>query len=702
MLQPFLDKEVAFLKGIGPVKAEALHDELGVRTVRDLLMQYPFRYVDKSTVTLIKDVDTQDAVQLRGTLISKKLIKASRSHILTALLKDSSGFIELSWFKGTGYIDRYLELNREYLVYGKANKYRSKLTIPHPEMEKVTPGKSIAKTFEPVYSSTEKLNKLGMDNKLRRKVISLILKQLDKTPLPETLPSYLVDKLRLCSRNEAISWIHFPKSDQELNAASRRIKFEEVFYFQLRMLFSKNQRSLKYKGHIFSTVDRYFNKFYADKLPFELTEAQKRVVKEIRSDLGSGLQMNRLLQGDVGSGKTMVGLLTMLIAKDNGYQSVLMAPTEILAQQHFNSITESLSGIGMRTAFLSGSVKGKTRKELLHHLKEGNIDILIGTHAVLEDPVRFQNLGLAIIDEQHRFGVMQRSRLWNKSLENKPPHILVMTATPIPRTLAMTIYGDLEVSIIDELPPGRKKVHTIHKTERHRPQVIEFLHREIEKGRQIYIVYPLIEESAKLDLADLQQGYERLLQYFPQPRFKISVVHGRMKPQDKDLEMQRFAEGKTHIMVATTVIEVGVNVPNASVMVIENTERFGLSQLHQLRGRVGRGAEQSYCILMSGYKLSKEARTRISTMVETNDGFKIAEVDLKLRGPGDIEGTRQSGVKEFKLFNIVSDQEILNTGRQLALMILDKDALLQHPENQILISRLKELNPGKKDWGRIS
>lgn len=394
--------------------------------------------------------------------------------------------------------------------------------------------------------------------------------------------------------------------------------------------------------------------------------------------------------------------MCMLIAKDNDYQSVLMAPTEILAQQHFNSITESLKGLGVRAAFLSGSVKGKTRKEILHHLKLGTIDILIGTHAVLENPVEFKNLGLAIIDEQHRFGVMQRSRLWNKSKENRPPHILVMTATPIPRTLAMTIYGDLDVSIIDELPPGRKKIHTIHKTERHRAQIIEFLHREIEKGRQIYIVYPLIEESEKLDLADLQQGYERLLNHFPPPKFKISIVHGRMKPHDKDQEMQRFAEGTTHIMVATTVIEVGVNVPNASVMVIENTERFGLSQLHQLRGRVGRGAEQSYCILMSSYKLSKEARTRINTMVESNDGFKIAEVDLKLRGPGDIEGTRQSGIKEFKLFNVVSDQNILHTSRQLALRILEEDPGLQGDGNQVLLSRLMYLNPGKKDWGRIS
>lgn len=698
----FLNKEIAYVKGVGPVKAEVLAEDFGIKTVQDYILEFPFRYVDKSTFTAIKDITTDQAVQLKGTLISKKVIRGKRNQILTATLKDASGFVELTWFKGINYIDKYLELNANYIVYGKANNFKGKISIPHPEMENIQSRDTKDNGYEPVYSSTDRLNKLGFDNKARRRVAELILNKLISHPLPETLPDYLIKKLRFCSRNEAIQWIHFPKSKRELEQAERRIKFEEVFYFQVKMLYSKAQRSLKYKGHSFEQVGKFFNKFYSEKLPFELTGAQKRVIKEIRADLGSGLQMNRLLQGDVGSGKTMVGLLTMLIARDNGYQSVLMAPTEILAQQHFNSISESLKGLGIRVAFLSGSVKGKTRKELLHHLKEGNIDILIGTHAVLEKPVVFDNLGLAIIDEQHRFGVMQRSKLWTKSRDDKPPHVLVMTATPIPRTLAMTVYGDLDVSVIDELPPGRKKIHTIHKTERHRPQVLQFIHQEIEKGRQIYIVYPLIEESEKLDLANLQQGYERLLQYFPPPSFKISIVHGKMKPQDKDKEMQRFADGTTHIMVATTVIEVGVNVPNASVMVIENTERFGLSQLHQLRGRVGRGAEQSYCILMSSYKLSKEARTRISTMVETNDGFKIAEADLKLRGPGEIEGTRQSGAREFKLFNIISDQEILNTSRSIALKILEKDPSLKHPENQVLLNRLIYLNPGQKDWGRIS
>ncbi len=702
MLKDFLNTEIAFVKGIGPIKAEALSEDLDIKTIKDLIYHYPFRYIDKTVVSPIKDITTEVSVHIKGILISKKIVKASRTSILNATLKDSSGFIELTWFKGIKYIDKYLDLNKEYYAYGKASRYKGKLTIAHPELEAVQSANKTLSHFEPVYSSTEKLNRLGFDSKAKRKAIENILNKLNTYEIAETLPNYIVSKLKLCTRKQALNWIHFPPDQESLTKANNRIKFEEVFFFQLKMLYSKSQMSLKFKGHIFEKVGTYFNLFYTKKLSFELTNAQKRVIKEIRSDMGSGMQMNRLLQGDVGSGKTMVGLLSMLIAKDNDYQSVLMAPTEILAQQHFTSITESLSGTGVQAAFLSGSVKGKSRKKVLHHLKEGSIDILIGTHAVLEDPVVFKNLGLAIIDEQHRFGVMQRSRLWTKSLDSKPPHILVMTATPIPRTLAMTIYGDLEVSIIDELPPGRKAIHTLHKTEYHRPQVVEFLHQEIKKGRQIYIVYPLIEESEKLDLADLQQGYEKLLQYFPPPKYKISIVHGRMKPRDKDLEMQRFAEGTTHIMVATTVIEVGVNVPNASVMVIENTERFGLSQLHQLRGRVGRGAEQSYCILMSGYKLSKEARTRIKTMVETNDGFQIAEVDLKLRGPGDIQGTRQSGVKEFKLFNIVADQEMLATSRKIAQIILEKDPQLEHPENLILIKRLKYLNPNEKDWGKIS
>ncbi|MBT8233649.1 MAG: ATP-dependent DNA helicase RecG [Saprospiraceae bacterium] len=697
-----LNKSVAYLKGIGPLKADLLQKEFSIFTAYDLLFHFPFRYVDKSVITHIKDLGTSDAVQVKGRIISKKIVKGQRKARLTATLKDGSGFIELVWFKGVNYIEKYLDLNAEYLAYGKVSNFKGKITMAHPELEKITSGKVIKTSFEPVYHNTEKLNRLGFDNKARCKILRLLIKTLNEEDLPETLPEYILNQLKLIPKLEAIKNIHFPNSFDLLEKAKNRIKFEEIFFFQLRMIFNKHKRRLKFNGHEFAQVGKYFNRFYKEKLPFELTGAQKRVIKEIRADLGSKTQMNRLLQGDVGSGKTMVGLLSMLIALDNGFQSVLMAPTEILAQQHFQSIVESVKGLGIRVAFLSGSVKGKTRKELLHHLELGNIHILIGTHAVLEDPVKFHNLGLSIIDEQHRFGVMQRSKLWLKAKDNKPPHILVMTATPIPRTLAMTVYGDLDVSVIDELPPGRKEIKTIHKTERNRPQVIAFFHDEIKKGRQIYIVYPLIDESEKLDLANLQEGYERLLNYFPPPEFKISVVHGRMKPQDKEMEMQRFVKGITQIMVATTVIEVGVNVPNASVMAIENTERFGLSQLHQLRGRVGRGAEQSYCILMSGYKLSREAKTRINTMVSTNDGFKIAEADLKLRGPGDIEGTRQSGVKEFNLFNVVLDQTLLQTGRHIVENILDNDPLLEHEKNKILKGRLSILNSGKRDWGRIS
>jgi len=700
-MNEILNNDITYVKGIGPVKAEVLQEEQNIRTVKDFIFTYPFRYVDKSIITAIKDIKQQDSVQTVGVLISKNLVKGKRQTRLTATLRDSSGFIELVWFRGVSYMDKYLKLNEKYLVFGKPNNFKGNISLPHPEMEIFKSEEQLQGTFDPVYSSTDKLARLGFDSKARRKVMKLILSKLKKGDIDETLPDYLRNKLKLIDKFQALQWIHFPPNPDALKKVQQRIKFEEVFLFQLQMLYNKSRRRLKFQGHSFDTVGKYFNKYYKEKLPFELTAAQKRVIKEIRSDLGSKSQMNRLLQGDVGSGKTMVALLSMLIALDNGYQSVLMAPTEILAQQHYKSITEACEGLGVRIAFLSGSVKGRTRKDILRLLEAGDLHILIGTHAVLEDPVVFDNLGLAIIDEQHRFGVMQRSRLWNKAKDNKPAHILVMTATPIPRTLAMTVYGDLDVSTIDELPPGRKDIKTIHRTERHRPQVLEFMHSEIKKGRQIYVVYPLIEESAKLDLANLQQGYDRLLQYFPLPEFRISVVHGPMKPADKEMEMQRFASGQTNIMVATTVIEVGVNVPNASVMLIENTERFGLSQLHQLRGRVGRGAEQSYCVLMSGYKLSKEAKFRIKTMVDTNDGFKIAEADLELRGPGDIEGTRQSGGIEFQLFSISEDQSMMNSSRIIAEKILDSDPLLETEENSLLLDTLRLLNKGNKDWGRI-
>ncbi len=701
-MEDVLRKDIKYVKGIGPIKAEILNLELGIFTVGDLLSKYPFRYVDKTEITPIRDIKNNDLVQIKGSIISKQLIKGKKQKRLTATLRDASGFVELVWFKGIAYIEKYIELNKEYIVYGKASMYKGIANIAHPEMEAADQNQQKAKnTYEPIYSSTEKLNKIGFDSKARRKVIESILEKLGERYFPETLPHYLTDKLKLISRYQAIRNIHFPENENALTKAQSRIKFEEIFYFQLRLLFNKSERQLKYKGHNFTKVGDSFNKFYKEKLPFTLTGAQKRVIKEIRADLGSARQMNRLLQGDVGSGKTIVAILTTLLAIDNGYQTVLMAPTEILAQQHYNSIQKSLEGLGIRTAFLSGSVKGKVRNQILRLLKSNDLQLLIGTHAVFEDPVQFSNLGLAIIDEQHRFGVMQRAKLWKKGNQH-PPHVLVMTATPIPRTLSMTLYGDLDVSIIDELPPGRKEIQTLHKTDKHRPQVIHFMHDQILKGRQIYIVYPLIEESAKLDLANLQEGYDNLRQHFPPEEFQISVVHGRMKPKDKEYEMQRFASGKTQIMVATTVIEVGVNVPNATVMIIENTERFGLSQLHQLRGRVGRGGEQSYCILMTGYKLSQEARFRIKTMTDTNDGFKIAEADLELRGPGDIEGTRQSGGIDFNLFSIGEDQNVLFSARKIAQTILNKDPYLNDSNNTVLKEKIEKLNQGTINLGRIS
>ena len=695
-----LNEEVTYLKGVGPNKARLLESELSVRSIGDLLFIFPFRYVDKTRITPIKDLDPSIHCQVVGTLIKKNKVRGQKQSYHTGTLKDSSGFLELIWFRAGAWLDDLLVVDKQYLIYGKPQRFKGKLSISHPEMEPYLGERSLKKGMEPVYSSTEKLKKSGFEGKTRKNAIRTVISRLKSSDIQENLPAYLTDKLQLVSKYQALKWIHFPPDQASLHAAQKRIKFEEVFFFQLRMLYNKNYRRLKYRGIPIKSIGKHFHRFYNEKLPFELTGAQKRVLKEIRQDLGSGAQMNRLLQGDVGSGKTMVGLMTILMTLDSGLQSVLMAPTEILAQQHYKSISESLSGLGIRVAFLSGSVKGRTRADLLRHLAAGDLDILIGTHAVLEDPVKFKKLGLSIIDEQHRFGVVQRSRLWTKGNEN-PPHILVMTATPIPRTLAMTLYGDLDVSVIDELPPGRKEIVTLHKYEKHRPQIIEFMHQQIKEGRQIYIVYPLIDESAKLDLANLQQGYDRLLTYFPKPDYQISVVHGRMKSSDKDAEMKRFADGKAQIMVATTVIEVGVNVPNATVMVIENTERFGLSQLHQLRGRVGRGGKQSYCILLSSFKLSENSKARIKIMTSTNDGFKIAEEDLNLRGPGDIEGTQQSGGLEFRLFDASEDQDYLDTGRSIASVILKNDPLLESPDNAILNKFLHHLNKGFKDWGRI-
>jgi ATP-dependent DNA helicase RecG len=703
MTQPVLDSPIEYLKGVGPKKGELLKKELSIFTFHDLLMQFPYRYVDKTKFHRIRDL-TEDsgAVQLRGTLRRLTAVGEGRKRRLTGIFRDETGSIELVWFTGIQWLEKALTVGKEYVIYGKVNAFRNQLTIPHPEMEEVNEENiQKAPAYAPVYPSTEKLNTRGLDAKVRRRLMATLFEKLSPADLPENLPAYVLEKLRMPSRFEALRNIHFPRSEEELKAATNRLKFEELFFLQLRLLQIRRRRKAEVKGFTFETIGEIFNTFYKEKLPFELTNAQKRVLKEIRHDLRLGIQMNRLLQGDVGSGKTIVALMCMLMALDNGFQACLMAPTEILAQQHYNSIGNYVKGLGLRVAFLSGTVKGKKRKELLKLLEAGEIHILIGTHALIEDAVRFQNLGLAITDEQHRFGVEQRAQLWNKSAPF-PPHVLVMTATPIPRTLAMTLYGDLDVSVIDELPPGRKEIKTIHRTENHRMRVIGFMREEIAKGRQIYVVYPLIEESEKLDLMNLQEGYEALAREFPPPEYQISIVHGKMKPADKDFEMERFVKGQTHIMVATTVIEVGVDVPNASVMIIENTERFGLSQLHQLRGRVGRGAEQSYCILMSSFKLSSESRERIHTMVRTNNGFDIAEADLRLRGPGNMEGTQQSGALNFRIADLARDGKILKTAREIAARILDDDPLLERPEHHPVKWYDEKFGKKLKGWSRIS
>jgi ATP-dependent DNA helicase RecG len=700
-----LDTTIEYIKGIGPAKAELMQKELKVFRVRDLLGIYPFRYVDKTKFHVIKDLTSDgDTVQLKGQLVSLEKIKGKNNRFrLQGLLKDSTGFMELIWFQGVKYLTNILKEGEDYVVYGKVNIYKGKKTITHPEMEsaRARAADQLQSTFDPIYPSSEKLDARGLDSKGRRKIIKTILTKLTEADVLENMPPYLIEKLKLCSRFQALHWIHFPKSAAEKSLAINRLKFEELFFLQLRLLLGKENRKKKLKGAIFDTVGQYFNQFYKEGLKFELTGAQKRVIKEIRANMANGVHMNRLLQGDVGSGKTVVGFMTMLLAKDNGYQACMMAPTQILAQQHYEGISELAEPLGLSIGFLTGSVKGKGRKKTLELLANGEIDILIGTHALIEDPVVFHNLGLAIIDEQHRFGVAQRAKLWKKN-RDVAPHVLVMTATPIPRTLAMTVYGDLDVSIIDEMPPGRKSIQTVHKYESARPKVINFMRAEIDKGRQIYVVYPLIEESAKLDLQDLNNGYEQLLQFFPMPQYQMSILHGRMKSKDKDFEMERFTKGITQIMVATTVIEVGVNVPNASVMIIENTERFGLSQLHQLRGRVGRGGEQSYCLLMTGNKLSKESRERIATMVRTTNGFEIAEADLKLRGPGDIEGTMQSGIMDLKLSSIVHDSAILNAARYYAEAIVNRDPDLEHETHQAMKAYMGRRANRAKIWGRIS
>lgn len=698
-----LESPIEYLKGVGSTRGAMLRKELGVYTFRDLLMHYPFRYVDKTRFHRIKDLTEEGAtVQIKGILRRLDMKGEGRKKRLVGRLRDETGMMELVWFRGAHFLQKQLVVGKEYVAYGKISLFNGQANIAHPELEEVNAvNNKSASTFAPVYTSTDKLNNKGLDAKGRRRLMKSLFEVIGPNHFPENLPQYIVEKYKLPSHYQAILQIHFPKTQKALNDARNRLKFEELFFLQLRLLENKRRRKDAIKGFVFDKIGDYFNGFYTTKLPFELTGAQKRVIKEIRQDLGVGVQMNRLLQGDVGSGKTIVGLMCMLIALDNGFQACLMAPTEILAQQHYASISEYVEGLDIEVSFLSGSVKGKKRKKILERLVEGEIDILIGTHALIEDPVVFKNLGLAITDEQHRFGVKQRAKLWRKS-NPYPPHVLVMTATPIPRTLAMTLYGDLDVSVIDELPPGRKEIKTVHRNENHRMRVIGFMREEIAKGRQCYVVYPLIEESATLDLQNLEEGYEAMSREFPRPKYEISIVHGRMKPADKDFEMQRFVKGETQIMIATTVIEVGVNVPNASMMVIENTERFGLSQLHQLRGRVGRGAEQSYCILMSSFKLSATGRERIQTMCRTNDGFEIAEADLKLRGPGNIEGTQQSGVLNLKIADLAKDGRILQAARKEATQILDEDPFLNKKVHDPIKIYILNNTKMRKGWSRIS
>ena len=699
-----LDRSIATLPGIGPAKAELLSKELMLFTVGDLLYSYPFRYVDRTKFHRIIDIlPDQGNVQVKGRLVNLSVRGENRKRRLVGRLRDDSGAaLELVWFKGVAYLERSFTVGEEYVCYGTVQEFNGRLSIAHPEMEPATAAPAEGRpTFEPVYTSTEKLNKRGLDTRGRRKLIRTVLDQLTAGDVPEMLPDGLRRELRLAGHFAALRAIHLPTDQRELDAARRRLKFEELFLLQLRLLQLKVSREIQVAGYAFGQIGTHFNRFYHEFLPFQLTGAQKRVLREIRHDLARGIQMNRLLQGDVGSGKTMVGLMCMLMALDNGFQACMMAPTEILAFQHYESIREYLAGMEVRVAFLSGNVKGAARRELLAELAEGRIDILIGTHALIEPPVVFRNLGLAIIDEQHRFGVKQRAKLWKKN-SPYPPHVLVMTATPIPRTLAMTAYGDLDVSVIDELPPGRTPIKTEHFTEHRRERVFGRIREEIAKGRQAYVVYPLIEENEKLDLLALEAAYEEMLHKFPRPDYQISVVHGKMKPEDKDYEMARFKNGETQIMMATTVIEVGVNVPNATIMVIVHTERFGLSQLHQLRGRVGRGAAESYCILLSSVKLSKESRERIRTMVDTTDGFKIAEADLQLRGPGMIDGTQQSGVLQMRIADLAQDGRILAVAREKAKEILARDPQLRNPENRQLGAHLERHFKSVRGWSLIS
>jgi len=697
-----LQTPIEYLKGVGPQRGELLRKELGIHRYEDLLNFYPNRYIDRTRYYQINELNNNPAeVQIIGKVVHLKTVEFGKGKKrLVAVFTDNTGQMELNWFQGHKWIRDSLKLNTPYVIFGKVTNFNGQYSMAHPEMELYQEHQqSLRSSMQPVYPSTETLTNRGISNRVINKMMQQVFLETQGLFL-ETLPQNLLEELKMIPKSAALFNIHFPKSPELLAKAQFRLKFEELFFIQLQLITKNLVRKHKIKGHPFTVVGEHFNNFYKNHLPFELTNAQKKVLKEIRNDMGTNAQMNRLLQGDVGSGKTIVALMAMLIALDNGFQSCLMAPTEILATQHFNGLSELAKDLNINIKLLTGSTKTAERKIIHEELENGSLHIIIGTHALLEDKVQFHNLGLAIIDEQHRFGVEQRSKLWQKN--EIPPHILVMTATPIPRTLAMSLYGDLDISVIDELPPGRKPIQTVHRYDSNRLKVWKFIKDEIAKGRQVYIVYPLIQESESMDYKDLMDGYESISRDFPLPHYSISMVHGKMKPADKDAEMKRFAEGKTNIMIATTVIEVGVNVPNASVMIIESAERFGLSQLHQLRGRVGRGAEQSYCILMTSFKLSNDSKIRLETMCKTNDGFEIAEVDLKLRGPGDIMGKQQSGVLNLQIADLVKDKEILLLARHEAMKLLKKDPSMSLPEHQTLRTVFIELTKKKNIWNYIS
>lgn len=692
-------RDIKYLQGVGPQRATMLNKELEIYSLHDLLYYFPYKYVDRSRLYYIHEIDgNMPYIQLKGQILSFETVGEGRQRRLVAHFSDGTGVVDLVWFQGIKYLMGRYKAHEEYIVFGKPTVFNGRINIAHPDIDPAKDLTLSAMGLQPYYNTTEKMKRAGLNSHTLEKLMNNAFSLL-QGPLLETLSPNVVEENHLMSLDEALRNIHFPQNPEKLRRAQYRLKFEELFYVQLNILRYTKDRQRKYRGLVFERVGEVFNTFYTRNLPFQLTGAQKRVIKEIRKDMGSGRQMNRLLQGDVGSGKTLVALMSMLIALDNGFQTCMMAPTEILAAQHYETIKQFLFGMNVRVELLMGSVKGKKREEILKGLLTGEVQILIGTHAVLEDTVNFASLGMVVIDEQHRFGVAQRAKLWSKN--TRPPHVLVMTATPIPRTLAMTLYGDLDVSVIDELPPGRKPIQTIHQFDNRRASLYSGIRKQINEGRQVYIVYPLIKESEKIDIKNLEEGYELVCAEFPE--CKVSKVHGQMKPVEKDAEMQRFVSGETQIMVATTVIEVGVNVPNASVMVIENAERFGLSQLHQLRGRVGRGADQSYCILVTSYKLSEETRKRLEIMVQTNDGFEIAEADLKLRGPGDLEGTQQSGVAfDLKIADIARDGQLLQHVREIASGIIEKDPTGVLPENEILWRQLQSLRRTNVNWSAIS